>query len=570
MKCLRYFFLLLVCTELYSGNSLSKRFQPKLHVPHGYLSIKKDDENSFLLPVHAARCSQLLLLDTYEEQKNYEIQLSSDSYDSLEALHRSGYFTALSLEENPSFIKQKIQEIIMRDCEDWDERIAVIEGAMALEIPLLIESGIELLADVCIEASACFFSTWFSDLMQAIIKKPAVDTALRKEIIKIVGEPLLPVVCTQSATVGRVASLRRAGGQMQFAVEPVGGLLQDMELEQIANATRTTTVYTLPQATYKAELNHSAEVELLDCTIDGKRGLCKTWFDAIELWDIPSNHAICILKSGVRSFKVGQFSPHDSYALIADDKIIYVWNVATGELLCDLECHNTLCSVVFSPNEECIAVGFKNGTVIVCNVIQNFQMMGCELRAEVQALAFNDSGTQFAVAVGSQVYVFTIRDGSLYSHCNHNEIITCLSFSADEKYLYTGSVINTVKKWELATRQLLCVLPHQGTIKGICDVCNDKKVAVASFDQIRLWSFDELNIVWSATQSSIEKILFVVYLNTLFKGVPGALSLRTIAQASGLMPLEREEIEMKLLPLLNSFAGKSLSRAIQIVLSKNH
>ena len=124
------------------------------------------------------------------------------------------------------------------------------------------------------------------------------------------------------------------------------------------------------------------------------------------------------------------FSPDGGRLASASDKIVRIWNTATGELEDELEGHtDTVWSVAFSHNGHFIVSGSNDETVRIWN------MATCETR---------------------------------YTLTGHTSRVGSVAISRDDKFVVSGSDDWMVRMWDIATGEVLHELKgHAGQVKSI-------------------------------------------------------------------------------------------------------
>ena len=150
-----------------------------------------------------------------------------------------------------------------------------------------------------------------------------------------------------------------------------------------------------------------------------------------------------------------------------------------------LEGHtNWVMSVAFSPDGNTLASGSLDGTVRLWDVgmeteISNFRGLG--------PVVFSPDGTILAAAIGNEIGLWNVATrqatGSLYGHTN------ALAFSPDGTILASGSGDQTIKLYDIGTRQIIATLEgHADWINGVSFSHDGTILASGSSDgTIKLW-----------------------------------------------------------------------------------
>ena len=147
------------------------------------------------------------------------------------------------------------------------------------------------------------------------------------------------------------------------------------------------------------------------------------------------------------------FSPDGGHLVSASDKIVRIWNTATGELEDDLEGHtNIVWSVAFSHNGCFIVSGSGDGTVRIWNT-----------------------------ATWKTTYVLM----------GHRSGVRSVAISRNDWFVVSGSDDKTVHIWDTAKGELLRKLEgHPDEVISIAVSPNCQHIASGSDNKVWIWTMD--------------------------------------------------------------------------------
>jgi WD40 repeat protein len=226
---------------------------------------------------------------------------------------------------------------------------------------------------------------------------------------------------------------------------------------------------------------HTQLVRSVAFSPDGKTMASSSGDNTIKLWDVVSHSEIATLRGHTKLVRSVAFSPDGkTLASASSDSTIKLWDVASHKELETLKGHKgEIYSVAFSPDGTTVASGGGLDKII--------KLWDVASRSEVGELG---------------------KPNKLGKRESHNNAVYCVAFSPDGKTLASGSIDNTIKLWDVASRDEITMLPRQtegvnpvlpGHTKGVNSVAfsfGGKMLASGSDDgTIKLWdlaSYKEL------------------------------------------------------------------------------
>ena len=183
---------------------------------------------------------------------------------------------------------------------------------------------------------------------------------------------------------------------------------------------------------YAAVLGHTPRVVF---------GLSQSWEPVLHVIQHPSY------------VKSVAFSPDSGHLASGSDKIVRIWNTATGELEDELEGHTQLVwSVTFSHNGQFLVSGSKDMSVRIWN------MATCNTR---------------------------------YMLMGHTSDVMSVAISRDDKFVVSGSNDRTVRIWDTAMGEPLHELKgHADEVASVAVSPDCQHIASGSHGEVWIWTKD--------------------------------------------------------------------------------
>jgi WD40 repeat protein len=180
---------------------------------------------------------------------------------------------------------------------------------------------------------------------------------------------------------------------------------------------------------------------------------------------------------------------------VADDRSIYIWDLATGKLDSSLETElaQTPPTQIASDHDgRQIAIVGADGTINVWDWEKKEKVIALRETDPVLCVAFNPTGRYLAYG-GERglLKVWDLKCGTQIAQLTgHQDQVLCLAFSPDRegKHLVSGGWDGTVRLWDVHTKRLLRTFEGQGSmITSVCFSPSGRRVASAAGRVVRLW-----------------------------------------------------------------------------------
>jgi WD40 repeat protein len=238
---------------------------------------------------------------------------------------------------------------------------------------------------------------------------------------------------------------------------------------------------------------HSAVVQWLAFTPDGKRLVSADVEATVKVWDVSSGQARLSVRAGTHL----ALSPDGgTLAMVRGGRELELWDATTGRWIARVGSVPSVHCVRFAPAGTDLVVACDDGTVRLFDARAIHDLPG-HRPAEAWAVAFAPDGKKLASAGDDH----TIRLWSVPAFKQHSvlsghiALVTSVAFSPDGRTLASGSFDKKVYLWDAATGREKGVLPgHIQDIRAVAFSPNGRFLASAAWclkeqhvGELKLW-----------------------------------------------------------------------------------
>jgi WD40 repeat protein len=223
------------------------------------------------------------------------------------------------------------------------------------------------------------------------------------------------------------------------------------------------------------------------------------------LWRIIGTELQQTLGEGTQRFEAVAFSPDESLLAVGRrDGSIVVWHVDSGGMVHVLEGHSdTVRDLAFTPDGSTlvsVSGGDRGGgdtTMRLWNVTQgNLLQIYEDSDSTLRTVAVNDAGDLIVAGNNSgQVLVwrFTFGVAELTRLIDvHGQTINDVAIHPSDDFLVTASSDESLKMVDLATGVVLLTLPFAGSVQAVSFDAEGRVMAAAGRSSgVQLWQFQD-------------------------------------------------------------------------------
>lgn len=250
-----------------------------------------------------------------------------------------------------------------------------------------------------------------------------------------------------------------------------------------------------------------ARIIYLTFSPDGKRLALVGDDKVVRVWDAATGSELLALSGHEGPLAVVAFTP-DGKTLVSGGgdpspmiratpegnakSELKLWDAQTGKSLGKLKAHETpITGLAFTPDGQTLVTGSRAGTLIIWDWAQRQPRQELAAPGDISHLAIAPDGQILAVACFDwSVQLWDLTTGKEKTRLQgHQERVNAVAFSPSGQTLASSSDDRTVILWDLATgRQRATLKGHRGHVLILAFGAEEKTLATGSADgTVKLW-----------------------------------------------------------------------------------
>jgi WD40 repeat protein len=265
-------------------------------------------------------------------------------------------------------------------------------------------------------------------------------------------------------------------------------------------------------------VGHTDEIASVSFSPDGKHVLTGSRDKTAKLWDI-SGREIATFAWHSNTISAVAFSPDGKFILTgSEDHTAGLWEIS-GSRIHTLRGHGSAVkAVAFSPDGQFLLTGSDDGTAKLWDFSGKEIKTFSDHPSGVLAVAFSADGKYILTGSGKSptksdqttrfgiARLFDRESGlEIRAFSGHSAPVTVVAFSADGKYVVTGSLDASAKLYELETGREVRTFKSRAGIKAVSISPDGKYLLAASQETAQCWDLQSGNPVrsWEAHPDAV-------------------------------------------------------------------
>lgn len=236
--------------------------------------------------------------------------------------------------------------------------------------------------------------------------------------------------------------------------------------------------------------SHGAQVTALAFSPSGKLLACGDSNFKATVWDFDHKKALQTLSGPTAEIRSLAFAPDDTTLAGTGDRIIHLWNAATGQSLSGAGRRSQARpSVAVSPDGTRIASNGGGRAGQVWDVASGKPLWPLSDGEELQQVAWSRDGRWIAAAALEHVRIWNAATGALHKDCTDREApVTAVTFTPDGNTLAAGSKLGfAVWLWDVASAEPTLIIPdplQECGVSALAFAPDGKLLAVGGIDYL--------------------------------------------------------------------------------------
>jgi WD40 repeat protein len=253
---------------------------------------------------------------------------------------------------------------------------------------------------------------------------------------------------------------------------------------------------------------HVGQVTALAFSRDGKLLACSDSRLQVHLWDFDTKKTRHVLKGPEVEVRVLSFSPDGARLAASGDRLIHVWNTATGQSLSsERPAAGARHAVAVHPSGTHFASNGGGNSCRVWNVASKTIALPLEESNSVHHLAYSPDGTLLAAAARDHVRLWDSATGKVAVDLVESaEPTTTLAWSADGTLLATASREGLdVWVWRTADGEPALLIPDAldgCSVESLAFHPKEPLLAVAGIDYLATGGSTGAIALWSVSEKA--------------------------------------------------------------------
>jgi len=202
----------------------------------------------------------------------------------------------------------------------------------------------------------------------------------------------------------------------------------------------------------------------------------------VRIWDVASGRELCRLIGHETGVKATAFSS-DGKILATGSDIVRLWDVTTGQHIRSFETPSYVYSIAFSPDGKTLATGDLANVICLWDMTAGIEVRRFVGHKEcVAALRFSPQGAKLVSVSRDGIFLWNIATGKLILHFGKDRPIEASAVSWDGKTLAGVELGRWIKLWDAASGNVIGELQQEKHISSMAYSPDAKILAAGDND----------------------------------------------------------------------------------------
>jgi WD40 repeat protein len=251
--------------------------------------------------------------------------------------------------------------------------------------------------------------------------------------------------------------------------------------------------------------SHATQVHAMAFSRDGRWLACADSSAVLHVWDFDKKKTVHKLKMPPAEVRTLAFSPDGKHLACNGDRIIHLWNPATGQPYADIGPRPLAKTTVSVGGDGSRLISNGGGNEVrIWNASTRQLITTLQTDEPIHALAFSPDGKRIAGSFGNQIRVWDANGQFVADWEGPEEPVTTLAFSPDSTLLASGSDRGVcVWIWRVADGEPILLIPDAldgCSIETLAFHPDNNNLAVGGIDWMETGGNNGAVSVWNLSE----------------------------------------------------------------------
>ncbi len=240
--------------------------------------------------------------------------------------------------------------------------------------------------------------------------------------------------------------------------------------------------------------DHSAGVNTLSLTVDGRYAVSGSWDNQLKVWSLETGNLTFTLKAHIEAISATGITEDRKYLVAASfDNLVTVWDLVTGTRVHSLQAHTApITALVLTPDSKCAISAALDNTLVLWDIVDGTERHNLKGHTDgINAVCLSTDG-QFAYSAGrdSQIIQWDLSSGEIgKKFTGHEGWVNAVAVMPDGQTLVSAGDDGTIRLWDLSgEKEPRIFTGHRHWILHLAIAPDQKYLYSASSDHnLKMW-----------------------------------------------------------------------------------